>query len=221
MADTVDVLLRKTDEAVEQARAHYETDLAAKELSDELLYAVRQVVQDCQSALDMTATAVKKKHGEGDWRPYFPLAKDADSFPAEMEKQIKGLATSKPNIAAAFERHQPYQRGKTELGDLRALRRVNTHEAFTPQTRTERQVGLRQQYAGAMVETDDRGNVRAGPVVGSTNTVLDGSPPLRTERLIYVDWQFVDPPVSVRPTLEALARLTRAAVEDIRREAQL
>jgi hypothetical protein len=104
-----------------EVRAHYEADLAAKEVSVELLYAIRNIVQDAQSALDWTATAVKKKFGKGKWRPYFPLMKDAEAFAVEIEKQIKGLSASQPNIVSAFERHQPYQRGKTELGYLHAL----------------------------------------------------------------------------------------------------
>ena len=71
----VDVLLRKMDQGIAEVRAHYEKDLQAKELSDELLYAIRQVVLDCLSALDWTATAVKKKYGKGDWKPYFPLVR--------------------------------------------------------------------------------------------------------------------------------------------------
>lgn len=38
---------------------------------------------------------------------------------------------------------------------------------------------------------------------------------------IYVDWRFVDPPVSVLPTLENLARLVREAVQNVRGEAGL
>jgi len=39
--------------------------------------------------------------------------------------------------------------------------------------------------------------------------------------IVYVDWRFTDPNVSVLPTLEKIAVLVRQAVEDVRREAQL
>jgi hypothetical protein len=39
--------------------------------------------------------------------------------------------------------------------------------------------------------------------------------------VVYVDWLFVDPPVSVIRTLEALARLVSDAVADIDGEAGL
>ena len=221
MADSVTVLLEKADEGVEEIRGRYEANLLAQQVSGELLYAVRNVVQDVQSALDWTATAVKHMYYPGSkWRPYYPLTKDPARFAGEMEKQIKGLAADHPTIAAAFERHQPYQPEQTTLGYLHALAKVNKHQDFTPQIRTERQA-IRQAYTGAIVENDDQGKVRIGPTDGSTNTILDGTPPLRTQRLIYVDWRFADPPVSVLSTLEDLVRLARAAVEDIRREAKL
>jgi hypothetical protein len=209
-----------------EVRAHYEADLAAKEVSVELLYAIRNIVQDAQSALDWTATAVKKKFGKGKWRPYFPLMKDAEAFAVEIEKQIKGLSASQPNIVSAFERHQPYQRGKTELGYLHALAKVNKHQDFTPQTRQEqRRVNV--QFGGSEVSFDP-GSVTFGP------GVLIGGVPVnpQTQRpiphpsqtvteMVYVDWRFNDPTVSVLPTLETLARLIREAVEDVRSEAQL
>jgi len=204
MADSVDVLIRKAEEALKTVREHYEADLSAKRVSDDTLYAVGQIVIDCQRALD------------------YPIGKTPEDFETKLEEQIKGLAVSHPKIAKAFGRHQPYRAKRAELAYLKPLRKVNSHEDFTPQQRVERQVGLRQEYAGAIVEHDFiGGNLRAGPPRGSTNTIIDGSPPLRVQRIVYVDWQFVDPPVSVLPTLQAIVRLTRAAVKDIRREANL
>ncbi len=222
MASTVEVLLRKAEEALEDVRGHYDADLASKEVSDDLLYAVRQIVIDCQSALDMTATAVKAKYGSGDWKPYYPIGKTPEAFEEQLKRQIKGLAESHPEIAEAFGRHQPYRPKRAELGYLKVLRKINTHEDFTAQERVEQIVGIRQEFPGAIVEQDlVPHNLRIGPSPGSTDVRLDGSPPLRTFRTIFVDWRFVDPPVSVLPTLEALVQLTRAAVTDIRREAQL
>ncbi len=229
---SVDVVLKKLDQAVAEVRGHYEADLRAQEVSDELLYAVRAAVQDAQSALDWTANAVKEKYaGSGKRSPYFPLVKDAAEFSAAMEKQIKGLAAAEPNIAAAFERHQPYQPDKGELGYLHALAKVNKHRDFTAQTRTEQRRIRAAGAGGAVVEwTPDTGSggVTFGPGVSIGGVPVD----VRTQRpvphtsqtvteTIYVDWRFVDPAVSVLPTLEKLAGLTRAAVEDVRGEAQL
>lgn len=228
MTGSVAVLLKKADEGVQQVRNHYEEDLRAKQVSGDLLYAVRQVVQDCQSALDWTATAVKEKFYPGaGWKPYFPLTKSSGDFPAEMEKQIAGLLADHPDVASAFERHQPYEAGKSELGYLHALSRVNKHQDFTAQTRVEsRRVEARS--AGGAVVSWNPANVRF-----SGNVLINGVPvdqltqrpvphPSQTvTETIYVDWRFKDPALSVLPTLEALVRLVRAATDDVRSEAQL
>lgn len=223
MPQGVDVLLRKIAEGVDQVEAHYEHDLDAQEVSDELLYAVRNVVQDCQSALDWTASAVAKKlYGKMGFSPYFPLRRTPGEFAKAIEKQIPGLAAGHPTVAAAFERHQPYQPGKAELRYIHTLSRVNKHQDFTAQTKIERHV-TRSQYSGAVVETDNRGNTFVRPVPGSTNTIFDpstaGVPTV--ECVVYIDWRFTNPDVSVLATLDALAMLVRAAVEDVRSEAAL
>jgi hypothetical protein len=227
MTNSIGVLLRKADEGVAEVRAHYEADLAAKALSDETLYAIRNVVQDVQSALDWTATAVKDKYFPGSkWAPYFPLAKDPSKFPDTLEKQIKGLAANHPKIAKAIERHQPCQAGKAELGYLHDLAKVNKHQDFTAQTRQEqRRVDV--QFGGGSVSFDP-GAVTFGSGVSIGGVPVDPMtqrpvphPSQTVTETIYVDWRFKDPPVSVLPTLEALARLVRDAVEDVRREAKL
>jgi len=232
---SVAVLLRKIDEGVAEVREHYEADLAAKELSDDTLYAIRGVVQDCQSTLDWTATAVKKKFYPAQrWAPYFPLARRPADFPTQVEKQLRGLLRAHPKVAAAFERHQPYQPGKTELGYLKALSNANKHQDFTAQEReTMRQIragdergsitfihAAEQGATGMWIHPDAQVSFGGRPVDPTTLAPLDGGPKPYQET-IYVDWRFVDPPVSVLPTLEALADHVREAVEDIRGEAQL
>ena len=95
MTPRVDVLLRKIDEGVETVRGHYEADLAAKEVSDELLYAVSHMVADCLSALDWTANAIKEKYGPSGGRsPYFPLRATQQEFERGLDDQIKGLRSN-------------------------------------------------------------------------------------------------------------------------------
>jgi hypothetical protein len=235
MPSRVDVLLRKIDEAVETVRGHYQADLAAKEVSDDLLYAVRQTIQDCQSALDWTATAVKEKHiAASQWHPYFPLVRVPGDFAAELEKQLKGLAACKPQIAAAFERHQPYQNGKAELGYLHTLAKVNKHRDFTAQTREETRWIEVPGPGGSSIGFQPAGPGQAGISFGEGVRVSLGGVPVNPKTLqplgggpkpyhetVYVDWRFNDPEVSVLPTLATLAGLVRGAVEDINREAQL
>jgi hypothetical protein len=224
---SVETLLRKADEAVARIQEQYEADLVAKKVSDDLLYDVRQVVQDCQSALDWTATAVKEKlYGASKWRPYFPLVKESAEFPAELEKQIARLRADHPDIASAFQRHQPYRKGKTELGYLHALARVNKHQDFAPQERVE-QRRVEARFAGGSVSWDPSSvtfgsGVAIGGVPVNPATQRPVPHPSQTvTETIFVDWRFRELNVSVLPTLEALVRLTRAAVNDVRDKAGL
>ena len=60
MPDFVRILLRKSEAALTEIEGIYARDVASRSLSEDLLYAVRGVVQDCQWALDATATRVKE-----------------------------------------------------------------------------------------------------------------------------------------------------------------
>jgi len=225
----IDVLLGKIDEHLDEVVDHYNSDLESKELSDELVYAIGSVIQDCQRAFDWTATAIRDKFVTKKVRPpYFPLVKEPKEFRAKLEAQLPGLWESAPEVAKAIQRHQPYRKGKTELGYLHKLARVEKHVDFTPQTRRQsswiQAGGVGFQFAprseGAGVSFGGEVAINGVPVDPNTLQPLGGgrNPYIET---IYVDWRFVDPSVSVLPTLESLARLTRAAVRDVRRKASL
>lgn len=218
-ADFVRVMVAKAREHLADVERLYERDLASKVLSEELLYAIRGVVQDCQSALDGTATRVKQSYGKGTWKPYFPLIRPPGGLPefeAELEKQIAGLAASRPQVAAAFERHQPYHAGRAELGYLKTLVNANKHADFTPQVRHEQR---RWQQGG--VSWGEGVSWTGGVFVGVGGAMRPMGDRATTTQTIYVHWQFVDPPVAVLPTLQALVAQVHAAVEDIHQEASL
>lgn len=235
VADFVDVMLRKCDEALGEVETIYTRDVASHDLSDDLLYDIRTVVQDCQSALDATATRVKDKYlGGSSWRPYFPLGIDPADFATKLESQLKGVAAAEPGIAQAFERHQPYQPGKTELGYLHKLARANKHSDFSEQTREETRRVVASSPGGGTVAWTPYQPGKGGVIFGGGGTVLiNGVPvnpatqlpvPSPTQTVvqhILVGWNFVDPPIPVLPTLKALVQQVRAAVADIGHEADL
>ena len=219
-------LLRKVDEGVVSVESRYRLDLDAKSVSDDLLYDVRRVIQDCQSALDWTASAVNDRYGSGR-APYFPLARRPEDFDADLDKQIKGLHANHPAIAAAFERHQPYQAGSEVLGYLHKLSRVNKHQDFSPQTRTER-LRTRVDVAGMGVAEWDPRAIKFASGVSILGAPIDPAtqrpsphPAVAVTNVRYIDWQFVDPPASVLGTLQSLARSVREAVEDVESAATL
>jgi hypothetical protein len=233
VAGGVDVLLDKADEGIEEIRDLYEQTLAAKAVSDELLYAVHRVVStDLQPALDRTATAVANKFGTGTKRPYFPLVAEPSAFPAALEAQLKGLKAKHPAVADAFERHQPYQPGMAALGYLHALAKVNKHQDFTPQTRVAQRATRFEGPGGARIELGHGSPGTGGGEAGGPASITLGPgaeanlgglsireiEPVEVE---YVDWLFADLGVSALGTLENLARLIGDAVTDIDREAGL
>ena len=220
MARHVQILLRKIDEGVASVEAQYKRSLEAKTLSDDLIYDVGRVIQDCQLALDWTATAVKNRFASGR-DPYFPLVARPEEFDPELDKQITGLRTKRPDVAKAFERHQPYQPGSEVLGHLRKLSRVNKHQDFTPQTRTER-LRTRVNVHGVGVAEWDTQSVKFAPGVSILGAPIDPAtqrpiphPAVAVAVVRYIDWWFVDPRVPVLPTLQSLARSVREAVVDI------
>jgi hypothetical protein len=229
MADFVETLLKKCDEALAEVEAIYKRDVASHVLSDDLLYKIRSVVQDCQSALDATASRVKEKYlKQSDWKPYFPLVADPENFTAELEKQLNGLSQAEPAVAAAFERHQPYQPGKRELGYLHVLSRTNKHSDFSEQRRTEtREIksgpggGFVGSPGGAGIAMGEGAAIRLGE---GASIRLGGPGPFVMHNMtqtVLVGWNFLDPPVPVLATLLALVQQTHDAVADIRDKAGL
>jgi hypothetical protein len=212
VVDFVDVMLRKCDEALAEVETIYVRDVASHDLSDDLLYSIRTVVQDCQSALDATASRVKDMYlKKSTWKPYFPLGTDVADFTKKIEEQLKGLTAAEPHVAAAFERHQPYHPANAALGYLHALARVNKHDGFSEQIREE---------VPPPSDPDDPRYIRTirwgAPVLGAT---MFGAPGMAIP--VFVGWNFVDPSVPVLATVRSLVQQTRAAAEDIHNEAAL
>jgi hypothetical protein len=126
----------------------------------------------------------------------------------------------------AMERHQPYQPSKENLAYLHALARVNKHQDFTPQTRTET-THIRASSGGGAVEWNPSA-VTFGPGVSIFGVPVDPrtqrpvpSPTQEVTKIIYVGWNFVNPNVPVLPTLESLSRLIVEAMADVRHAAGL
>jgi hypothetical protein len=212
VVDFVQVLLRKCDEALADVETIYARDVASHDLSGDLLYNIRSVVQDCQSALDATAGRVKDSYlKKSKWKPYFPLGTNPADFATKIEEQLKGLTAAEPGIAAAFERHQPYQPGKAVLGYLHSLARVNKHNDFSEQVREEVPPPSDPNDPRYIRHTRWGARLMGAWAMGTPGALIT----------VFVGWNFVDPAVPVVPTLKDLVQQTRAAVEDIHTVAAL
>jgi hypothetical protein len=188
-------------------------------MSDELLHDIARFLEDCQRALDWTATDIDRTYGKAsDRSPYYPLCDSPRAFKHAMCEHFPKVPQA---VYDAMERHQPYQPGKTCLGYLHDLARVNKHQDFTPQTRTERRA-IRVSSGAAVVEWDS-GAVTFGNGVYIAGVPVDPrtqrpvpSPEQEVVEVLYVGWDFVNPNVPVLPTLESLARLIPEAVAEVR-----
>lgn len=208
-------------------------------IPDDLLYAIRNAIQDQQSALDWVAHRVDQKYGKNaDRSPYFPLHETHDEFTKVFTKHFGLVETARSDIRDAFERHQPYQPSHEVLGHLHTLARVNKHQDFTAQERKEANF-----YAlvanGQILLSGGSFNPGAqnGPAVHEFNLgglpadldgqrvalkVTSGSPErAATLRGIVIDWYFADPYLPVLATLNELQQAVTDTDADIGQVAAL
>jgi hypothetical protein len=219
--DFVEVRLAECEEALAAAQAICRRDVASRILSDQLLYHIRDIARDCQSALDaVTGTVSREYLTTSNPEPRFPLATSPAEFVNKLEEQLPGLLCSRPAVALAFERHQPYQRGSRELGYLHTLAHADKRTDFSKQKRTE--VVEIERVAGggfivSVVDSSDRVGDRGLTTTYERIDMRSSDPEIvrYLTRSVFVGWNFVDPPGPILQTLQALAQATREAVIDI------
>ena len=197
------------------------------DISDEVIRHVKTIVRSLRSALDSTATAIEQAHGTGQKNaPYFLMTMDQARFEELLDQQIRGLRATRPDIADAIERHQPYHPESAELQHLPSLYKVNSHRDYTLQiqgtgmTHTMSFMGMHimslgptgMQIGGAAPWL---GLAKTPPTVAGDPEVASG---VSGE---YIDWRFQDPAISVLGTLLPLHETVVRAVEDVSQVAGL
>lgn len=214
---SIDFMLGKIDEGLAAITEHYSDVKDGDTLPDDLLYAIRNLVQDCQSALDWTMSDVHKRYvaNAGRRSPYFPLWTDPGQFVRTFDDSLPQVRATRPDIAAAFERHQPYRAGNEVLGYLRQLSGANKHRQFSTQRLEVTRFDHPWVAAGGSLETIP---VEYGPMLDKDGAPIPGkSSSIPTITAIeHIDWRFTDPDVSVLPTLQSLVAAVRDAVLDVR-----
>jgi len=181
------VLDLAAEQLAEVERLHDET-LATGVPSGRMQALIKNVVENQRSVLDYTAQAVADKYA-CKTNPYWPAAKNPADFQARMNKELPGIVATHPRIAAAFERHQPYQPSHSWLLHLFALTRENKHHRLT-----------------AQVGGDE---LRPGVVRPSGHSRIVGP------MVVRVRWDFVDPSVPVLDTLRQVQAGVQIAAEDV------
>lgn len=225
MNKDIELLLRKNIEhLIELDRDVWPSLVEVDEISDDALYLVRSIVQNCQSALDWIATAVDRKFGKAaDRSPYYPLRDTPERFEEQFARDFAGVSVKAPDIHKVMAFHQPYTRGKGQLALLHDLARVNKHQHFTRQVRQHaKQHGV---VIGGMTLFSMTSNE------DGTGTFSIGGPPIYghfTEGGVsyaeshdialvngtLVTWKFDTPDLAVQPVLVSLHDLVAYACED-------
>src|SRR3954447_9221556 len=136
MNDDVEALLALADEQMAGIEELYGESLAEKQVSSRLQALIKNVIENYRSALDYVANAAAEKYAKPG-RVYWPYAPAPSDFPRHFDKNFPGLRNARPEIAAAWERCQPYQTGYDWLGALFELAKDNKHRALSPQKRVE------------------------------------------------------------------------------------
>lgn len=210
----VDIDLRMSAESFNPLIEVYTRDREATEVSDDVIKHVVTIVRCLRGALDKTANEVNKRYGTGkNVRPYYPIEAEASRFESTLNSQIPGLRVTRPDIADAFKRHQPFEPGQEVLAHLPDLYKVSHHHDYVLQERRpEQRLGL---FVGNMplVTMGPQGTRIGGATledmfvkVGAGGSVI---------------WCFKDPPLPVGPTLFRLHNACNAACVDIAQVAGL
>lgn len=216
--------LQSAAKGLDALKQVYERDLRAGTVSDDAIEAVTTVVRSLEGAMGKTADGVAVQYATQPKKPgarlraYFPLTDNPAEFKDRLGRNLPGVGANYPRIAAAFERHQPYQPDRSELGYLKELYRVNHHHDFTVQeTRNSQFVGVF--MGGFRMGLDTVGETSGWEVLASEEVMAlepkPGLPPTTAGVQHWIDWYFLDPSVSVATTLLALHRLCSEACEDV------
>lgn len=155
---------------------------------------IKNVVENQRSVLDYTAQAVADKYLRNK-NPYWPDGRYPADFKKRMSKQLPGILTKQPAVAASFERHQRYQPGHGWVPHLFKLTRINKHHGLSPQTREQ----------GTLPQID----------VQLARSRRGGRAKRLRSPIIFVRWDFVDPKVPVLDTLREIQTGVRQAAADV------
>jgi hypothetical protein len=210
----IDMLTSK--DALEQMLAAYERDRDKPDISDDVIKHVSTVVTRLRGALDKTANEVSKQYSPNAKKgPYYPIESDPAKFEHHLNSEIPGLRANHPDIADAFQRHQPFQPGMEDLAHLAALYKVNQHHDYALQERQQPfHVGLFIGGAGHLFSLGPQGIRIGGPPPWETALLASQNP-------TGLEWHFADLQLPVAPTLIRLHYICGSACADICQTADL
>lgn len=127
----VRIELQSSGAAMRRLMPDYQESVRAEELSNLAIGEIGTIIRALASGLDKLGNAAHvHAFGEEGIRTYFPLTTDEGQFSKLLRSNLRGIAEVKPNVAAAFERCQPFHPEFEILALLRPLYRTHAHRGF-------------------------------------------------------------------------------------------
>ncbi|WP_214401584.1 hypothetical protein [Pseudonocardia lacus] len=165
---------------------------------------VKNILENQRSALEYIAHEAVGHFGESGKRSYYPLAPTPSEWLKVMRKNLPGVESSRPDVTALFEKHQPYQPGHEWMMKLSAQVNDLKHKRLVPHVLDEIpfiDVGL----PGGM-------SIRVPAELASEN--VDVAPGVAVKRMTAVRWTFDGTDLGVRRTLDEAQEIVTAVVDD-------
>ncbi len=231
MLADIQALIDTAASQLNDIRDEYQKTLNEQAISPGLKTRIKNVLENQRSALEYLAHAIHTAYGKPNTKAYYPVAGEPGRYEAAFDRCLPGVRTTRPDIFAEIESHQPYQSGYDWLGHLVDLTNENKHQRLTPQARDETRRIRVDTPGGGRVEwtpaQEGKGGVTFGrgvsiggvPVDPATQRPVPGRLPV-TET-VYVDWLFEDPRVSALQTLETIQAELPSVIESVSQVAGL
>lgn len=204
-------LLDRSDRDIEALKKEYGESLTAQAVSQELKIDIKNLCGNLRSVLDYFAADVREvacPSANTKDRFYFPVLPGQADFIAQTSTWFPGLKSTYPRVCSFLESVQPYQAGWEWLGQFNRVNNDNKHGDLVEQTRVETPRAVVTSPGGSAVSWDPRAvSFGSGVYVGGVPVNLATQLPVphpaqKVENLIWVDFRFRDPDVSVLQLLE-------------------
>lgn len=222
-AKSIRDLLDRVDRDLKNLEADYQKSLSTKAISADLRIDIKNICGNLRSVLDYLAKDIRETCCPGanpQDRFYFPIFSKPQEYQSQAAKWYPDLQTKNPNAWSYLESVQPYQSAFAWLGQLNQINNENKHDDLVEQTRVDTPRVTVNTPGGGSVSWDPRGvrfgsGVFIGGVPIDPRTQLPVPHPSQTvERVVWIDFRFGDPDVSVLQLLrDSVAGIRKIATE--------
>jgi hypothetical protein len=205
-ATSIQAILDRAQRDFSKLEADYQKALSLRTISADLKIDIKNISGNLRSALDYLAADIRETccpAANPNDRFYFPVLPTVNEFRARTRQWYPSLELLRSDVWNYFESVQPFQIGCEWLGNLNRVNNENKHEDLVEQTRVDNpRVVVTTQGGGTVSWTP--GSVRfgsgvyiGGVPVNPATQLPHPHPSQKVEQVVWVDFRFRDPNVSV------------------------